>query len=526
MKKRLISLLLALLLLVCLFPAASADSTVDLGRVTAGTEQKLFIVNISEETENFITDSVPSGCQVVREEGRLYLSGTPAFAGSYEFTVDIDESTRVVCSITVEPAAPTVKGCEDVSCAIGSSVQLSVTASANDGGTLSYQWYINTQKSSSGGYLIGDKTGASFTPNTDTVGSYYYYCTVTNTNNGFTSSVTSDPITLKVVSDGPQSISVRSMPSKTEYTVGDMIDVKGLVISVAYADREETLTADYTLDPVKFTAAGVQSVTVKYGDLSCSFPVNVKEKVVERKLEVISRPTKVSYCKGDWLDTKGLKLRVTEGDKKTEVSSGFECSPTTLNSAGTQIITVTYDGLEAEFPVEVEDKDREISISVKSMPTKVNYTVGESLDPTGLILTLTTSKGTNAVNSGYTTKPASFTAKGRQLVEVRYHDLSCTFVVNVTEAKPEPSPSPTPEAAAPTDIPAEASPSPVIPTPTPLPTHASDLDAKPRSHVGAVIILIVSLVALISLCGYVLVMNNGGIEGVKAKLQQIFRKKQ
>lgn len=526
MKRRMIASLLALLLLVSLVPAAYAESTVELGRVTAGTEQKLFIVNISEESPTFRSEDVPSGCWIERKEGRLYLSGTPAFAGSYEFTIDIDESTHVVCSLSVDPAVPTVTPCADTSCVPGSVTALSVSASTGDGGTLSYQWYINTQRSSSGGYTIGGATGASFTPNTDTVGSYYYYCTVTNTNNGFTASATSSPITLKVMNDGPQSISVSSMPTKTEYTVGDMIDVTGLAILVRYADRQETLHSDFTLDPVKFTVAGVQNVTVTYGELTCSFPVNVKEKVVERKLEIITRPKKLEYYSGDWLDSTGLKLRVTEGDKKTEVSSGFECTPSTLNKIGTQMITVTYDGLTAEFPVEVKDSaDREIGISVKTMPNKVNYTVGETLDTTGLILTLTTGKGSYAVNSGYTARPTAFTAKGRQLIEIRYHELSCTFAVNVTEAKAEPSPSPTPTPTpAPSTAPTSAPATPTVPTPTPRPTHASDLDAKPKTHTGAVIVLIVSLVALVSLCGYVVVMNNGGIEGIKKKLQQIFKK--
>jgi hypothetical protein len=57
---------------------------------------------------------------------------------------------------------------------------LGVTASAGDGGTLSYQWYKNTEDANTGGTSVGTNA-ASYTPPTDTVGTWYYYVTVTNT---------------------------------------------------------------------------------------------------------------------------------------------------------------------------------------------------------------------------------------------------------------------------------------------------------------------------------------------------------
>jgi hypothetical protein len=62
------------------------------------------------------------------------------------------------------------------------ATSLSVTASVTDGGTLSYRWYRNTTPSTSGGTLMG--TQATCTPSTATVGMFYYYVVVTNTNNG------------------------------------------------------------------------------------------------------------------------------------------------------------------------------------------------------------------------------------------------------------------------------------------------------------------------------------------------------
>jgi O-glycosyl hydrolase len=64
---------------------------------------------------------------------------------------------------------------------------LSVTAESLDMGTLSYQWYSNTDVKSSGGTLIAGATAATYAVPETKDGSYYYYVVVTNTNNNVAS---------------------------------------------------------------------------------------------------------------------------------------------------------------------------------------------------------------------------------------------------------------------------------------------------------------------------------------------------
>lgn len=70
--------------------------------------------------------------------------------------------------------------------------ELSVGASITDNGTLSYQWYINTTNSTSGGTAIDGATAASFSPPPSAEGTYYYYCAVTNTLGNSTATTYSD----------------------------------------------------------------------------------------------------------------------------------------------------------------------------------------------------------------------------------------------------------------------------------------------------------------------------------------------
>lgn len=81
---------------------------------------------------------------------------------------------------------------------------VSVTATAADGHTLSYQWYQSTTNSNEGGPLIDGATSATYDiPTGKTAGDYYYYCvvTATRTDNSQTASATSGVATVTVAAD-------------------------------------------------------------------------------------------------------------------------------------------------------------------------------------------------------------------------------------------------------------------------------------------------------------------------------------
>jgi O-glycosyl hydrolase len=82
---------------------------------------------------------------------------------------------------------------------LDASVTLSVAASVGTG-TLSYQWYSNTSETNTGGTEIAGETSASYSPASDTLGSYYYYVVITNTEQDkIAKSVTSNAVTVAIV---------------------------------------------------------------------------------------------------------------------------------------------------------------------------------------------------------------------------------------------------------------------------------------------------------------------------------------
>ncbi|MDO4548375.1 MAG: leucine-rich repeat protein [Clostridia bacterium] len=93
---------------------------------------------------------------------------------------------------------------------------------------------------------------------------------------------------------------------------------------------------------------------------TCSGSVLVTSTVEDQSNQVDSiaiktMPDKLNYQVGDTLVTAGLTLTVNYKDQTSNtIDSGFVCSPTLLDTAGTQNISVSYGGKRASFPVTVQ----------------------------------------------------------------------------------------------------------------------------------------------------------------------------
>ena len=216
------------------------------------------------------------------------------------------------------------------------------------------------------------------------------------------------------------------------------------------------------------------------------------------------------YKVGDNLETEGLSIRAYSGNTHFDISSGLDCSPTVLNTAGSQTITVTYADKTCTFTVKVtEEKEVIQTVTVAARPTKVEYTVGDRLDSTGLTLRVVTNKGTKEVTSGFSCSPKVLTTAGTQTVTVAYGQYTCTFDVTVkAAASPSPSPTPTPTPSASPAVSASPSADPVAVSPSPS-AGRHDNGSNPVSAVVKVG-LIVAVLALAGLAGCVYVLQKKG----------------
>lgn len=540
---------LVLLLLAVMMPAASADVIYPApAPIQAGTELDHLLATVTPGTQVSVEDgTLPAGVGLYTEDApegvNLFLRGTPTLAGSYSCMFSVG-GANMSCPLTVEAAAPILLGLSsDISCALNEPVQLDVSAYAPDGGMLSYQWYFGQPGS---GAVIGGNS-ASLSVGTATPGTSFYYCVVTNTNNGMSKQTTSSVVSVTVGNTATlSSVTLYAMPYKTVYNVGETLDPNGLQLSLLFSDgNSQVIGSGFTVDNAPFSFSGMQTVNVYYEGFTCSFNVTVQEQAeVITGIGVLTLPNKIRYTIGETLDTAGLSIRAYNNSVVGYRDIGREfltCSPTALNTAGTQEILVVFGDKTCTFTVTVEEAEYPASLVVDSMPTRTTYVRGQSLDITGLVLKQISSRqNTQLIYSGFTCTPTQLNTVGRQQVTVYYGNLSTTFTVTVTEpsaVSPTPGTVPT---SVPTSVPTavpSGMPTPVpsaapSATPSPLPTVDPALTARggSRSHQSNLgrtlvgVILVTALVALAVLGTYVFVMNQGGLEGAEQKLRELFGK--
>lgn len=146
-------------------------------------------------------------------------------------------------------------------------------------------------------------------------------------------------------------------------------------------------------------------------------------------LSVTALPDKVRYQPGELLQTEGLMLTATcrDGSRRL-IEDGFSCDVSRLDSLGNQAVTVTYRGNSTTFYVAVGQVPE---LSVATMPDKLVYSPGETLDTTGLTLSHWNHGDHEIITEGFTCWPNVITEPGYTEVSVFYGDKVTTFTVEV-----------------------------------------------------------------------------------------------
>ena len=339
--------------------------------------------------------------------------------GTATITAKSNNGKTASCSVTVNPIQPTgIKATPETSTLYGlnSTVKLSANVMPSNATNKAVTWSSRN-------------TSVATVSSDGTVKAVGYGTTVitATTVNGLTSNCT-----INVKKEEVTSLTIATKPTKTSYFVGDTLNTAGLTLKAAYNNgTTQTITGGFTCTPTALGTAGAQTVTVNYGGKTATFTVNVQD-VTLSGIAIASNPSKASYYVGDTLDTTGLKLTATYNNGTTQtITGGFTCTPTALNTAGVQTVTVNYGGKTATFTVNVQDVALS-GIAVASKPSKVNYFVGDTLDTTGLKLTATYNNGTTqTITGGFTCTPTALSTAGAQTVTVNYGGKTATFTVNV-----------------------------------------------------------------------------------------------
>lgn len=230
-----------------------------------------------------------------------------------------------------------------------------------------------------------------------------------------------------------RSISIGTLPTCTQYSTGDTLSTAGMTLMVQYTDGSmETLQEGWTVQ-CDLTSAGTKTVTISYGGKTTTYSVLVTEMPVTA-IQVVTQPKKLTYQLGESIDLTGLELSVSRGNHSTSVTwpdAGISFAGT-IDTVGECVITLTYEGCTDTIRVSV-NAPTVVSLTVLTLPQKLTYAPGDTLDTTGLVLLATYEDGTTAkVTEGYETA-YDLSEAGEAIVTVTYQEMETSYTVQVQE---------------------------------------------------------------------------------------------
>jgi gliding motility-associated-like protein len=211
------------------------------------------------------TNSTTGGTPIAGATMASYTPPAYTTAGNYYYYVEV-AFTASGCAglvsdvaevVVVDDPVVTTQPIASQSLCQNTSVQ-DLEVVANGGlGTVSYQWYVNTVNSNTGGTLIVGATSSTYTPPVDTVGTFYYYCVVQQDVSG-----------CEVVSDTAEV----EISAGAQFTTQPMSDVLCLgettaTLQVAYVDGTGTPTYQWYENTVNDTTTGTAiagAITASY----------------------------------------------------------------------------------------------------------------------------------------------------------------------------------------------------------------------------------------------------------------------
>ncbi len=153
------------------FSTCSGTSWDSYLRVYSGTCAALVCMGSNDDNSGCTANTFSSIVTIDATTGSTYYILLTGYNTSAYGAYTISATCSCATSITTQPTGNTY-------CQNETATALSVIATGQ--GTNTYQWYRNTSNSNSGGTLISGATSATYSPSTATVGTFYYYVTVTS----------------------------------------------------------------------------------------------------------------------------------------------------------------------------------------------------------------------------------------------------------------------------------------------------------------------------------------------------------
>ncbi len=212
------------------------------------------------------------------------------------------------------------------------------------------------------------------------------------------------------------SLIVKTEPVRTAYSVGDILDYRGLKIVRRGIDDDitECEITNYVINPpegTRVTDYTPETITITYADeigdsIQTSFDISIEQ---VRELLITQPPSQTVYKIGEALDYSGIALQAqTSSGITTDLYYGdarltFAPPEGTIVSADMDInlpITITYtEGAHSRSTALTLTVDKLLSLTVSLLPRKTQYQVGEEISYDGISFIVTSTLETKTISS-------------------------------------------------------------------------------------------------------------------------------
>lgn len=147
------------------------------------------------------------------------------------------------------------------------------------------------------------------------------------------------------------------------------------------------------------------------------------------KIEISSLPHKLKYKKGEEFDSSGLIVNATYDDGRVEETTSYTLSNPDMSTAGVKTVNVSYETQSTTFDIVVIEI---IKIEITALPTKVEYSKGDTLDTSGMLISTVWTDGSKEVlTDGYTVSDLDSSEAGEKTITVTYQSFTAMFTVEV-----------------------------------------------------------------------------------------------
>lgn len=349
MKKHWISAALAVLLILLIPVMASADVIYPApGAITVGEDVDYLLATLDPEGTVWTNpDLMPAGLRLETEEFdggiNVYLRGVPTVPGDYDLVINYSGSNSI-CSLIILPGETPAPVLSAISVATPPLLTHYTAGDTLDPTGLSIQLEMSdgsTETVTEGFSLYPTRLENAGTQRIEVnyQGRLCYF-----------------DVEVEPAPEVIEGIGVAVLPDKVVYEPGERLEPAGLIVRVYTNNGTRDVGAEeLECSPMELETAGPQQITVRYGEKTCTFTVQVLEEEAVG-MAVFRLPDKLEYTVGETLDSRGLVLIVTGSRDSVEyLNTDYTCEPIVLDHPGTQEITVRHGDLQCLFHVTVKD---------------------------------------------------------------------------------------------------------------------------------------------------------------------------